>query len=48
MGLNDFTFQYGREIMDEISSNIAPFEGVSYAKMDEENGIVIQKEKQTV
>jgi hypothetical protein len=34
--------------MDEISSSISPFKGVSYAKMDEESGIVIQKEKQTV
>jgi len=48
MGLDDFTFQSGREIMDEISSSVTPFEGVSYAKMDEESGIVIQKEKQTV
>ena len=48
MGLDDFTFQYGREIMDEISSTISPFEGISYAKMDEESGIVIQNEKQTV
>jgi len=48
MGLDDFTFQYGREIMDEISSTVSPFEGVSYARMDEESGIVIQKEKQTV
>jgi len=48
MGLDDFTYQYGREIMDEISSSVSPFEGVSYAKMDEESGIIIQKEKQTV
>ncbi len=48
MGLDDFTYQSGREIMDEISSSVSPFEGVSYAKMDEESGIVIQKEKQTV
>ncbi|MDZ7757580.1 molybdopterin-dependent oxidoreductase [Rhodohalobacter sp.] len=48
MGLDDFTFLSGREIMDEISSSVSPFEGVSYAKMDEESGIVIQKEKQTV
>lgn len=48
MGLDDFTFQSGREIMDEISSSLSPFQGVNYAKMDEESGIVIQKEKQTV
>uniref|UniRef100_UPI003566E06D molybdopterin-dependent oxidoreductase n=1 Tax=Rhodohalobacter sp. TaxID=1974210 RepID=UPI003566E06D len=48
MGLDDFTYQSGREIMDEISSSVTPFGGVSYAKMDEESGIVIQKEKQTV
>lgn len=48
MGLNEFTLLSGRDIMDEISSSLAPFAGVSYARIDEESGIVIQKEKQTV
>ncbi len=48
MGLNEFNFQTGREIMDDISSNLAPFKDVSYARMDDESGIVIQKVEQTV
>ncbi len=35
----DFTYQSTREIMHEIALTIAPFNGVSYQRMDEENGI---------
>lgn len=48
MGLEGFEFNSGREIMDEISTTLSPFEGVNYARMDEESGIVIDQEKSTV
>jgi NADH-quinone oxidoreductase subunit G len=48
MGLDDFSYSSGREIMEEISSNLAPFDGVNYTRMDEESGILVQKEQQTV
>jgi len=35
----DFTYQSTREIMHEIALTIAPFNGVSYERIDEENGI---------
>lgn len=38
MGLN-VEFNTSREIMEEIASSISLFEGVSYEKMDNENGI---------
>lgn len=48
LGLEGLDFNTGREIMDEISSSLSPFEGVSYARMDEESGIVIDRKKSTV
>ena len=35
----DFTYQSTREIMHEIALTLAPFNGVNYERMDEENGI---------
>lgn len=47
---NGLAFEYasGRQIMDEIASVLSPFEGISYARMDEESGIEIGTTPKTV
>jgi NADH-quinone oxidoreductase subunit G len=48
VGLDQLNYNSGREIMDEISSELSAFEGVSYIRMDEEAGILLNSEQSTV
>ncbi len=48
MGLDQLYYNSSREIMDEISSELSAFEGVSYIRMDEEAGILLNSEQSTV
>ena len=41
----EITLEDGRLIMSEIASTIDAFNGVSYAKMDENSGIQLDTEK---
>lgn len=43
----DINFRDGREIMDEISSTVSNFSGVSFAAMDEQAGIQLSIKKET-
>lgn len=44
----EMNYRSGREIMDEIASNISAFSGISYAAMDENAGVTLGDKKETV
>jgi NADH-quinone oxidoreductase subunit G len=48
VGLDQLNYNSGRDIMDEISSKLPAFDGVSYIRMDEEAGILLNSEQSTV
>lgn len=47
-GLQNFSYETGREIMQEISTTVPAFEGVSFEAMDEQAGILLDGISKTV
>ncbi len=48
MGLSSYRFDHSRAVMNEISNRIPAFEGVTYERMDEEQGISLKAEETEV
>lgn len=47
-GLSDFEYLSGREILDEIAQTNPAYEGISYAHIDEQSGVVLKGIENTV